>query len=60
MFKNKINWFPYEQKLWEFVITCPALHGILKEILQVESKWSQIVIQIHIKFQRTQEGYYVI
>ena len=50
-FKNegKIKTFSNKQKLREFAASRPTLQEILKEVLQVESKWPQTVIWLHTK-----------
>ena len=41
--ESKIKIFPDEQRVGEFVASKTALHEILKEVLQGERKWYQMI-----------------
>ena len=43
---------PDKQKLREFIASNHILEEILKKVLQAESNWEQIQIQIHTKEQK--------
>lgn len=45
--EDDLKTFPHSQKLGECVAGRPDLQEILKEVLQVESKWPQTVIWIY-------------